>query len=234
MLLLLICWDCAICCQLGVSRQCSFVHGIMAVRPTHSAICVVACRSNPAPSSRRRHPARDRGLDEAKRELDGEVNELNRLVGQLRSSKDWLDSREKKIKDLETLLQSGGSCSESRQGDGASTTLSSHAPSSCESGSVTERLRALEAMQQASFLMKTVSCIAMLTVLYAIGGSRVTRIDLSNAVPCCRNWTTYLTLRQIVFQTTADPISECGAYGMELASPGVLVGMGKSNAVRTN
>lgn len=115
---------------------------------------MVFYRSNSAPYSRRRHPTRDRGLDEAKRELDGEVNELNRLVGQLRSTKDWLDSREKKIKDFEAFLHSGGSCSESRQGDGASTIPSSHAPSSCESGSVIQRLHVLEAMHQARIPIK--------------------------------------------------------------------------------
>lgn len=99
-------------------------------------------------------PTRDRVSDEAKHELDGEVDKLDRLVGQLRSTKDWVDSRGKRIKDLEMFLHSGGSCSESRQEDGSSTILSSHAPSSRESGSIIERVRVLEAMHQARVLMK--------------------------------------------------------------------------------
>lgn len=110
----------------------------------------VTCRFTPGASSRPRHHSSRRGLDEAKRELDGEVEELNKVVEQLRSSKDWLDNREKKIKILETLLQSGGSSSESRQEEGASATPSSNVPSSCASSSVSDRLHALEAMQQAS------------------------------------------------------------------------------------
>ncbi|CAM9802226.1 unnamed protein product, partial [Choristocarpus tenellus] len=48
-------------------------------------------------------------LEDAKEILDVEVYGLNRLVGQLRKSRRWLDDREKKITRLEDLLKSSGS-----------------------------------------------------------------------------------------------------------------------------
>lgn len=111
----------------------------------------VPCRSTTAANSKGRHSARDRSLEDAKRELDSEVHKLNRFVKQLRSSKSWLDRREKKVADFETLLSAESSRLESRLQQDASSTASSGVPlSSRESSGITDKLDSLEAMQQAS------------------------------------------------------------------------------------
>lgn len=109
------------------------------------------CRSTTAANSKTRHSGRDRSLEDAKRALDSEVHKLNRFVKQLRSSKSWLDRREKKIADFETLLRADASRSESRLAQDASSTTGSGVPlSSPESSGITDRLGSIEAMQQAS------------------------------------------------------------------------------------
>ncbi len=96
-----------------------------------------------------RHSARQRSLQDAKRELDGEVHKLNRFVKKLRSSKHWLDQRERKILDFEALLGADGFGRGSRSNQNASTGSSSGAHLSSTDSSV--KLRSLEAMQQVSF-----------------------------------------------------------------------------------
>jgi len=87
-------------------------------------------------------------LEDTKRDLDSEVHKLNRFVKKLRSSKHWLDQRERKILDFEALLEADGSGLESRPDQNASTGSSSGAHMSTESS---VQLRSLEAMQQVSF-----------------------------------------------------------------------------------
>lgn len=100
---------------------------------------------------RSRHSARQRSLQDAKRELDSEVHKLNRFVKKLRSSKHWLDQRERKILDFEALLGADGSGLGSTPDQNASTGSSSGPNMSSTESSV--RLRSLEAMQQVSFDM---------------------------------------------------------------------------------
>lgn len=96
-----------------------------------------------------RHGARQPSLEDAKRELDSEVHKLNKFVKQLRSSKNWLEQRERKIFDFETLLGADASGSEFRPDLKASTASTSGAQNSSPESS-SAKLRSLEAMQQAS------------------------------------------------------------------------------------
>lgn len=108
-------------------------------------------RSTTATNSKTRHSGRDRSLENAKHELDSEVHKLNKFVKQLRSSKAWLDRREKKVADFETLLSAETSRSETRREQDASSTACSGVPlSSPESSGITDRLDSIEALQQAS------------------------------------------------------------------------------------
>lgn len=108
-------------------------------------------RSTTAANLKTHHSGRDRFLEDAKRELDSEVHKLNRFVKQLRSSKSWLDRREKKVADFETLLSADTSRWESRLEQDASSTAGSGVPlTSPESSGITDRLDHIEAMQQAS------------------------------------------------------------------------------------
>lgn len=111
-------------------------------------------RSSTQEEARPRLSARQRSLEEAKRELDSEVYKLNRFVKELRSSKCWLDQRERKISDFEALLGGGGDASDfdSRLENQASRTTSSGAQNSTpeSSSGSTAKLRSLEAMEEAS------------------------------------------------------------------------------------
>lgn len=94
-----------------------------------------------------RHRARQTSLEDAKRELDSEVHKLNKFVEQLRSSKNWLDQRERKIFDFEALLGADASGPEFRpnqKGPGSTPGAQSSSPESSSA-----KLRSLEAMQQA-------------------------------------------------------------------------------------
>ncbi|CAM9098637.1 unnamed protein product, partial [Hapterophycus canaliculatus] len=90
--------------------------------------------SSPQKKTRRHHSARQRSLEDAKRELDSEVYKLNRFVKQLRSSKCWLDQREMKIADFEALLggEEDASDLDSRAENQTSRTASSGTPTSLE------------------------------------------------------------------------------------------------------
>eukprot|EP00903_Cladosiphon_okamuranus_P011775 g11068.t1 len=93
-----------------------------------------------------RHGARQTSLEDAKRELDSEVHKLNKFVKQLRSSKNWLDQRERKIFDFETLLGADPSGPELKSRQQATGSTSGAQSSSPESSSA--KLHSLEAMQQ--------------------------------------------------------------------------------------
>lgn len=96
-----------------------------------------------------RYGARQTSLEDAKRELDSEVHKLNKFVKRLRCSKNWLDRRERKIFDFETLLGADADDPEFGPEQQASTGSTSGAQSSSPEGS-SAKLRSLEAMQQAS------------------------------------------------------------------------------------
>lgn len=108
-------------------------------------------RPLPATSSRLRHSARPRSSEDAKRELDSEVHELNRIVKQLRSSKSWLDEREQKISIFQALLESDVLHSDPRPEQSSSSTESSKVSYSSQgTGSISAQLHCLESIQQAS------------------------------------------------------------------------------------
>lgn len=110
-----------------------------------------SCRPSQRSNIRPRQSARHRSLEGAKRELDSEVDELNRFITQLRSSKFWLEERERKIADFETLLGADASCSESTPEEDAASTANCGVPClPSESSSITANLRSLKTMQQAS------------------------------------------------------------------------------------
>ncbi|CBJ28074.1 conserved unknown protein [Ectocarpus siliculosus] len=106
--------------------------------------------------ARPRHSARRRSLEDSKRELDSEVHKLNQFVQQLRSSKCWLDQREKKVSEFETLLAADSSGLASSQEQHPSRVATSgeqtSSPESSNSGGSTRsnasQFRSLEAMQQ--------------------------------------------------------------------------------------
>ncbi|CAM9729415.1 unnamed protein product [Ectocarpus sp. 12 AP-2014] len=106
--------------------------------------------------ARPRHSARRRSLDDSKRELDSEVHKLNKFVQQLRSSKCWLDQRERKVCEFETLLaadSSGlGSSQEQYPSRVATPGEQTSSPESSNCGGSTRsnasQFRSLEAMQQ--------------------------------------------------------------------------------------
>lgn len=104
-------------------------------------------RSSSPANVKPRHGARRPSLEDAKRELDSEAHKLNKFVKQLRSSKNWLDQRERKIYDFEALLRADVSGSEFRPDQQASTGSTSEAQSSFPESS-SAKLRSLEAMQQ--------------------------------------------------------------------------------------
>lgn len=123
----------------------------------YNFVLLGSCRSS-ARDSRGRHNARSRALVKAKCQLDYEVHELNMLIEQLRSSKCWLDDREKKIQGLEILLRADeSSCADAGPEEGASTAATSHTPSSAKSSVVSARLRSLEAMQQVRVVVDSVA-----------------------------------------------------------------------------
>ncbi|CAM9940375.1 unnamed protein product [Scytosiphon promiscuus] len=107
--------------------------------------------SSPQEETRPRQCARHRSLDEAKRELDIEVYKLNRFVKELRSSKCWLDQRERKISDFEALLRGEGDASDldSRPESQVSRSSSSGAQNSTpdSNGSIVKH-RSLQAMEE--------------------------------------------------------------------------------------
>ena len=96
------------------------------------------------------HPGRHRPLEEAKRELNREVFELNGFVKQLRHNKSWLDRRERKIFDFQELVRKKGPWSGDRQKQHASNVASTHRSWSSGSSGGTPEKRTLEALQQAS------------------------------------------------------------------------------------
>ncbi|CAM9606474.1 unnamed protein product [Ectocarpus sp. 8 AP-2014] len=106
--------------------------------------------------ARPRHSARRHSLEDSKRELDSEVHKLNQFVQQLRSSKCWLDQREKKVSEFETLLAADSSGLASSQEQYPSRVATSgeqtSSPESSNSGGSTRsnasQFRSLEAMQQ--------------------------------------------------------------------------------------
>lgn len=121
-------------------------------------------RSPPTINVRHRHSSRQRSLDEAKLELDREVFELNTFVHQLRTSKVWLDTRERKISDFEALLEEDESWSQPRPDpDPASTASSGASSSSPESSDITDKLRSLEVMQEVSHQATTQLCSNLIT-----------------------------------------------------------------------
>lgn len=113
-------------------------------------------RSLSPTKARPRHSARRRSLEDSKRELDSEVHKLNKFVQQLRSSKCWLDRREKKVSEFETLLAADSSGLASSQEQYPSRVATSgeqtSSPESSNSGGSTRsnasQFRSLEAMQQ--------------------------------------------------------------------------------------
>lgn len=113
-------------------------------------------RSLSPTTARPRHSARRRSLEDSKRELDSEVHKLNKFVQQLRSSKCWLDQREKKVSEFEILLaaDSSGLGSSQEQLPSRVTTSGEQtsSPESSNSGGSTRsnasQFRSLEAMQQ--------------------------------------------------------------------------------------
>lgn len=111
--------------------------------------CTSSFRSSSPANVKPRHGVRQTSLEDAKRELDSEVHKLNKFVKQLRSSKNWLDRRERKIFDFETLLGADASGSDPRPQQQGSTGSTSGAQSSSPESS-SAKLRSLEAMQQAS------------------------------------------------------------------------------------
>ncbi|CAM9701098.1 unnamed protein product, partial [Ectocarpus sp. 12 AP-2014] len=105
--------------------------------------------------ARPRHSARRRSLEDTKRELDSEVHKLNKFVQQLRSSKYWLDQREKKVSEFETLLAADSSGLRSSQEQYPSRVATPGEQTSSESSnsggstrSNASQFRSLEAMQQ--------------------------------------------------------------------------------------
>ncbi|CAN0092166.1 unnamed protein product [Ectocarpus sp. 12 AP-2014] len=112
-------------------------------------------RSLSPTKARPRHSARRRSLEDTKRELDSEVHKLNKFVQQLRSSKYWLDQREKKVSEFETLLAADSSGLRSSQEQYPSRVATPGEQTSSESSnsggstrSNASQFRSLEAMQQ--------------------------------------------------------------------------------------
>lgn len=108
-------------------------------------------RSLRSSDGRSHHAGGHRFLDDAKRELNRDILELNRFVKHLRSSKAWLQKRERQISDFETHAEADTPGLDARGDRDAGTKACSRLPSNPETSNVTATLCSLEEMQQVRY-----------------------------------------------------------------------------------